>query len=107
MIIRDGNGDTGLLDIQYEGDKIKYTHVQQLDNAQEELAMMEAASSPDGFSKDRTLRYIGTIPAIIWLQHPEFMHDTKALNKWLQSEEGRKWCVNLPDTGRSGKIIIK
>jgi len=107
MIFKGDGNDTGLLSVESEKDQFKFTHIQRLDDAEEELRMMEAHGSTDGFSKDRTMRYLGTIPAIIWLEHPEWQHDDKALMRWLQSDEGRKWCVHLPDTGRSGKVIVK
>jgi hypothetical protein len=46
-----------------------------------------------GFTKDRTMQHIGSIPITIWLNHPEFMNDSKALDKWLMSEQGSPYRI--------------
>ena len=102
MIIK----DTGLFDVEYEGDQFKYTHGQYVAPVMEEIKLTRENSS-DGFSDDRTMRMIGKIPVIEFLKHPEWMHDGNLILKWLQSDEGRNCVVHKIDTGRSGKVIIK
>jgi hypothetical protein len=68
---------------------------------------LQKANQTDGFSEERTMRKIASIPEIEFLKHPEWMHDGDLILKWLKSDEGRNCVVNKIDTGRTGHIIIK
>ena len=78
----------------------------------DELKHMAANQNEGGFSDGRGQRYLGTIPASVIENEPELKEalkhgDTSVLLDYFKSERGKIFCVNKPDTGRSGKLIIK
>ena len=103
MIIKDHD----LVDVEYDKDQFKFTHAQYLPPTWKEVAELKMNQASDGFSQERTQRHIGRIPAMIFLKHPEWSHDPSLIEKWLKTEEGKRYQVSNPDSGRSGKIIIK
>ena len=82
----------GTIDVQYQKDKIVFTHVEHIDPYMQ--FAYEARKNPNnGFSKDRTWRHIARIPVLEVIKHPEWFHDSKALKKWLKSPEGERFRV--------------
>jgi hypothetical protein len=47
----------------------------------------------NGFTQDRTMQHIGSIPITIWLEHPEFMEDPRSIDRWLRTEEARPYRI--------------
>jgi hypothetical protein len=109
MIIK----EYGLVNVEIDGNTGIYTHAQDIDPTLEEIAKRKLIQNDSGFSKDRTQRYIGTIPVIEFERHPmlkEAMQHgclDKALTIYLQTEEGSRYVVNKLNTGRSGQVQIK
>lgn len=108
--------DHELVDIQHEGDNVIFTHVQDIDPTIAEIKQRARVQNEGGFSHDRNMRYIGSIPAGVIENNPalrfafrsgdpEIME--KAIRIFFQSQEGQQFTVNKLDTGRSGKVIIK
>jgi hypothetical protein len=107
MIIRDEDApDRGTIDASFEGDNLVVKHVQDLDMMLRDLKLRKQNQNEGGFSKGRTMRYIGTIPESASAINPELMKNSEAALEFLQNE-GSEFCVNKVDTGRSGQIIIK
>jgi hypothetical protein len=109
MIIKDDTAfDRGIQDVRFEDDQLIVDHVQDLDPIYADLKLRKENQHEGGFSKNRNQRFIGTVPMSVFALHPEFLTDTKALMNWLANDPvGQTFCVNKPNTGRSGKVIIK
>lgn len=112
MIIKSKYENAGLVGREFVGDKVVFDHVQDIDPIIEELKFQKEHQHLDGFSAGRTQRKLGTIPGSVIENDPELKEalrhgDTSVLLDFFNSEKGRCFCVNKPDTGRSGKIIIK
>ena len=112
MIIKSEHENAGLVKAEYEGDKFKFTHVQDIDTVFEGLKQRGLDQNLNGFSKERSQRFLGTIPDSVILADPELEErlkhgDTAYLLEWFKSEKGKPFCLNKPNTGASGKIIIK
>jgi hypothetical protein len=112
MIIKSKYENAGLVDRRFDGDKVVFDHVQDIDPIFADMKARQAVQNEGGFSAGRTQRYLGTIPASVIEDEPKLKEalkhgDTKVLLDFFNSEKGRSFCVNKPDTGRSGKIIIK
>jgi hypothetical protein len=88
MLLRDS---TFLRSAEFVGNDFIFTHAQDTAPTQE-LADYERNWSDNGWTKDRTMRKIASIPEIELVKHPEFMHDRKALTTWLKGE-GRKYMT--------------
>ena len=82
--------EDGLIKAEFEGNYLKATHIQNLTPVMEEAYNERQASIGEGrkLIGDR-LERIACIPSIIFAEHPEFIHDEKALRKWLRSDEGK------------------
>ena len=85
-------GEDGLLGVEARGDKYIFNHVQRLDPIIRECAVKRKDPSR-GYSSDRSLRQIASIPESVYLAHPEFVFPSGQLNrdavyKWLDSPEG-------------------
>lgn len=106
MIIRDVEFDRGVVDVREEGDLIVVDNVQDLTPLLKDLALRKKEQNEGGFSKDRTMRYIGTIPDSAVAINPELARNPEAALDFLNNE-GSQFRVNKVDTGRSGKVIIK
>jgi hypothetical protein len=108
MIFLDKDFDKGTVDARFEGDDLVVTNAQDLDPILEDLQLRRLEQNEGGFSKERTMRFMGTVPTSVFALHPEFLHDTDALVTWLETDPlGRRFCVNKKDTGRSGQVIMK
>ena len=112
MIIKSKHENAGLVSREFEGDKVIFNHVQDIDPVLEELKYQKEHQNEGGFSEGRTQRKLGTIPGAVIENDPELKEalkygNTKVLLDFFNSEKGSCFCVNKPDTGRSGKIIIK
>lgn len=109
MIIKDKDApDRGILNARFEGDNLVVDHVQDVDPILADLKLRSQEQNNGGFSHDRTHRFIGSVPMSVFGMHPEFLHDTNALLDWLTNDPvGQQFCLNKPNTGRSGKVIVK
>lgn len=101
-----------LIKSKFEGDKVIFDHVQDIQPVFDELKDRALNQNEGGFSNDRSQRFLGSIPASVIENEPELKEalrrgDTSVLTDFFQSERGKIFCVNKPDTGRSGKVIIK
>lgn len=110
MIFEDKNKQL-LTDAFFKDDKIVFEHAELLDPTLEYVKTVkeeQARSGHDGYNEDRTQRYMGTIPPSIFEIHKkEWMADPNKILDWFDTEEGKPYCVNPKDTGKSGKIIVK
>lgn len=107
MIIKDEDApDRGIINAKLDGDLLRVTHVQDLDMIKRDLKLRQQNQNDNGFSKDRSMRFIGTIPDSAVAINPELAKDPQAALDFLMNE-GSEFCLNKVDTGRSGKIIIK
>jgi len=75
------------------GSEFKITHVQPIADIVNEVQAFKSLDTRNGFSFDKSVRRIASIPAIEFVKHPEWAHDQKALRKWLKSEEGRMYLT--------------
>ena len=108
MIIKDKQFDRGVLGARVEGDYLVVDHIQDVDPILKDLQLRRVEQNDNGFSHDRSMRFLGTVPMSVFVMHPEFLKDTKALVEWLENDPvGQQFCVNKRDTGRSGKAIVK
>jgi hypothetical protein len=78
----------------------------------EDLKVKSYTQNEGGFSNKRDQQYIGSIPASVIENEPELKEalrhgDASVLLDFFKTQRGSCFCVNKPDTGRSGKIIIK
>lgn len=103
MIIKDYD----IVDAEFIGDLLKVTTAQELAPTLQEVAELRQHGNHNGFSKNRQMRHIARIPDIELIRHPEWQHDSRLMLKWLESPEGSRYVTNKPNTGRSGKIVIK
>jgi hypothetical protein len=62
-------------------------------------------TNPDGFSKDRTYEYVGTIPMIELLKDPELKHDGRKATRWLEQHKEFKLKASMRQTHPG--IIVK
>lgn len=105
-------GGNMLIKSRREGDKVIFDHVQDIEPVFNELKDRVINQNEGGFSNDRSQRFLGTIPASVIENEPELKEalrrgDTSVLTAFFNSERGKIFCVNKPDSGRSGQIIIK
>ena len=82
--------DHDLIDIELDKDKMRMKHVQDVGGIIQQAELLRNYSD-NGFTSDRNMRHIATIPAGEFVNHPEWAYDEKALIKWLKSEEGRPY----------------
>jgi hypothetical protein len=82
---------TILQSAEFIGDKFVFTHGQDT-NPTMGAAQYERDWSDNGWTEDRSMRKIASIPEIELVKHPEFLHDQKALLTWLKGE-GRKYAT--------------
>lgn len=107
MIIKDENApDMGVIGARFEEEKLVVDHIQDLEPILRDLQLRKKYQNEGGFSKDRTMRYIGTIPSSATAINPELAKNAEAALEFLENE-GSQFRVNKTDTGRSGHIIIK
>jgi hypothetical protein len=82
---------TFLRSAEFVGDKFIFNHMQDTAPTMEQ-AQYERDLSNNGWTEDRSMRKIASIPEIELVKHPEFLHDQKALLTWLKGE-GRKYAT--------------
>ena len=93
MIIKDKDFSTGTV---LDGDKISSHHAQLVTNIQQEAYAIREFSD-NGFTKDRTMRQIGHIPALdaarLQVERPGIFAHEEIMNEWLKSKEGEKYLT--------------
>lgn len=83
-----------LVGVENKGDKKLFHHVQNITPTLEMCHQMREADG-NGWSKERTRRHIGSIPEMIFCQHPEWQKDPNLISEWLKTEEGRPFRTVL------------
>lgn len=73
-------------------DKFKLIHAQPIGDIMKHAYEYRKLDG-NGFTDGKNMRKIASIPAIEFVKHPEWAHDTKAMKKWLKSEEGRQYLT--------------
>ncbi len=86
----------GLLEAKYQGDNFKIVHVQNVDHVALEAKKMRDNLINKGWGPEKEWKLIGHIPAIEYLNHPEWEHDPKAIVKWLKTEYGSRYLISRP-----------
>ena len=76
-----------LIGIEHKGDKTYFNHIQNVTDTLQFCHNMREAPG-NGFSDKRQLRQIGQIPAIEYIQHPEWHDDPDLILDWLRKEGG-------------------
>ena len=77
----------GLLKAEFEGNKLKATHIQNLTPVMEEAYAERQAGIGEGSKLiGDGMERVACIPDIVFVEHPEFWRDMKALKKWLKNE---------------------
>lgn len=99
--------DYGIVEAKFEGDLLCVKNAQDVTPTLQEVQDLRLNTKDNGFSDDRTMRHIARIPDIYWVKHPEWLHDTRLILKWLQTPEGSRYVINKPNTGRSGHVRVK
>ena len=100
MIIRTKTPGVGILDMDFKTryhkghrrDTLETQYIQNVEPIQAKVAMLKKETDR-GFTVDRTMQHIASIPMLIWVQHPEFVHDQKAVERWLRTEEGAPYRI--------------
>lgn len=90
MIIRSSQIREGLQTIDYRKEQVVFTHAQRIDPVLAECQESRESGS-EGWSANRTMQRIASIPAAVFVQHPEFVHEPSLITKWLQTDEGRPY----------------
>jgi hypothetical protein len=82
---------TFLRNVECVGDNFIFNHMQDTAPTQEQV-YLDRTYSDNGWTQDRTMRKIASIPEVEFLKHPEFLHDQKAITTWLKGE-GKKYMT--------------
>lgn len=82
--------DSALINSRVDGEKILFTHVQNVEPMLRDAHYLREHSN-NGFSKSREYQKIASIPMLEFLKHPEFRENDKAIIKWLKTDEGRMY----------------
>ncbi len=89
IIPLDEAGFIPLVDINPDGDKVHYRHTEWTEPLKVHAKAQRIEN--DGWTKDRTMQRIATVPEGIFIEHPEFVYDEKAFLRWLKSPEGEEY----------------
>lgn len=81
-----------LVGVENKGDKKLFHHIQNITPTLEMCSEMRNADG-NGWSKEKTRRHVGSIPEMIFLQHPEWTQDPRLITKWLKTEEGKMFAT--------------
>lgn len=97
-IIKSNKLIPGLQGITYEDDKVVLHHASNISGALT-MAMQERNGLSDGWTKDRDMRKIATVPESEFILNPHLLKDnsTKVWRKFLQNE-GRDYAIVDPKT---------
>jgi hypothetical protein len=99
MIIKSNKIREGFQGMQSHGDITKFHHLERVDGIMEQAQNMREFSN-NGWTKEKNMRQVASLPSTVVLKYPELLQDKtgKLLRKFLQGEEGRMYaCVN-PNT---------
>lgn len=89
-IIRAGKTGNGLVSTEYEGDKFKFTHAEDVGELAKYCYEVRKESN-NGFSKERQFRRIASIPVLAWYELLKKCGGNvtdKDIRDYLRSEEG-------------------
>ena len=97
-IIKSNKIVSGLQGVSYQDDKVILHHASNISGALA-MAQGERDSLSDGWTKDRNMRKIATVPESEFILNPHLLKDnsTKVWRKFLQNE-GRDYAVVDPKT---------
>lgn len=100
MIIKTKAPGVGILNMDFtsrfhKGSRRDFLETQYVQNTLPIQAKVAAIKkeSDNGFTQDRTMQHIGSIPITIWLSHPEFAQDSRTVERWLKTEEGAPYRI--------------
>lgn len=80
-------------DTDLEKDKVLFQHVEEVTPILEQNKADRLGNLP--FHRGQDAWHVGRIPMTLFLQHPEWSEDPKALLKFLKSSEGEPYrCSN-------------
>ena len=86
-LILDEN-DATILNVEYDGDNYVMRHAQKIDGI---LASNQEARKDDGngFTKDRSMRFVASIPELEFIKRPELIRDLSGntMKRFLRSDE--------------------
>jgi hypothetical protein len=85
----------GIGAVEYQGDKFKFTHVQDV-NPFYKYAHEQRKEQGNGFSKDRQFRKIASVPNLVWFEFVKRCggQPTEAqIRKFLRTEEGKMFTT--------------
>jgi hypothetical protein len=86
----------GLISAQAGSGKFKFVHVQNVDNVAQEASDIRHSVNAGGWSDDKEWKWVGHIPVITMLNHPEWNNDREAMLKWLNTEFGSRYKISNP-----------
>jgi len=98
MIIKSKKNIEGLFSQELKGEKFKFHHAENVTPMMID-AQMEREFGNKGWTKDRNMRKIATVPALALYDNPDLVKDgsNKAWKKYL-SGEGRCFATVDPNT---------
>jgi len=88
-LVRAQGMDEGIWSARIDGDECRIFHAQKTDDIDLQNHI-ERESGNNGWTIDRSMRKIASIPALEFAKHPEFTQDEATLKKWLK-KEGRRY----------------
>lgn len=100
MIIRSKTPGVGIIDMDFKTkwkrgsrrDTHETTYIQNTDPIRAEVERLKKETD-NGFTHDRTMQHVASIPILVWLNHPEFAKDSRTIDKWLRTEEGKQFRI--------------
>lgn len=88
---------SAIIDMSFQRDKYIILHGQQID-ATMKSNYYKRLDSNNGWSKGRQFRHIGSIPDIIFSQHPEMLKDARLMERYLKSDLGEPFRTVRKDS---------
>ena len=79
-----------ILRAKYEGEKFKIQHGELIQPIEADVQDIREHTD-NGWTDEKNFRQIASIPSLVFMEHPEFLHDDLALRRWLKTEEGRRY----------------
>ena len=79
-----------LMEVEHKGDKTIFHHVEDLSPYMKEAKRLRDAEGSNRMKGDSYLR-MAVLPPLIFSKYPHLRDDEKALKKFLESDEGRRF----------------
>ena len=99
MIIQSNKLKDGLQNIIDQGDKRIFKHLEHINPIMENAQEIRDFSN-NGWTKDKSMRQIASLPSLVVLKYPELLQDRTGtlLKKFLQTAEGMRYACVRPST---------